>query len=232
MNLELEKRSEILEFSLNTEEAVNSLLLVYLSISDKSTTKLFGNKAGISFKSKIDLLYDIDVLSKEEHSKLELQMTFRNKFLHDIQCSSFLSVLKHFDNGIKNRFKKFLEKDEKIDNEESCRIAYRNLYIDNTKVIKFKFANKRKQIQEKADVLQTLLSELERVNSLSFNLIDELLQILESAELENPKILDLSDKISSKCFESGNSLKMGRDMLNLGEKLKLILIEKTQETDI
>ena len=231
MDMELEKRSEVLDFSLNTEEAVNSLLLVYLSISDKSRTKLFGNKAGISFKSKIDLLYDIDVLSKEEHSKLELQMTFRNKFLHDIQCSAFLSVLKHFDNGIKHRFKKFLEKNEKIDNEESCRIAYRNLYINNIKIIRLKFANKRKHIQEKADVLQTLLAELERVNSLSFNLIDELMQILESAELENPKIADFSDKISSKCYESGNSLKMGGDMLNLGEKLKVLLTEKKEIID-
>ncbi len=228
MGLELEKRSEVLEFSLNTEEAVNSLLLVYLSISDKSTTKLFGNKAGISFKSKIDLLYDIDVLSKEEHSSLELQMIFRNKFLHDIQSNSFLSVLKHFDNGIKNRFKKFLEKDEKINNEESCRMAYRNLYLNNTKVIKLKFANKRKQIEEKADVLQTLLAELERVNDLSFSLIDELLQILESTELENPKIADLSDKISLKCIESGNSLKMGNEMLNLGERLKIILTERIE----
>lgn len=85
--INIEVRSEVLEYSLIIECATNSLLLSYLGITDKSDTKLFGNKAGISFKSKIDLLYDISVLSKVEHSNLELQIIFRNKFMHMLKCN-------------------------------------------------------------------------------------------------------------------------------------------------
>ena len=90
--INIEVRSEILEYSLNIEGAINDLLLAYLGIFDKSSTKLFGNKVGLSFKNKIDLLFDINVLSKEEHNDLDLFMNFRNRFFHAIECNSYSAV--------------------------------------------------------------------------------------------------------------------------------------------
>ena len=114
MEVNLQLRSEILEYSLTLEEAINNLLLFNLGIFDGGqATRLFGNKASISFKNKIDLLYDINVLTKEENSDLELLMIFRNKFLHDIKCNSFSNVLEILDNGIKNKFKNYLKEGKK-----------------------------------------------------------------------------------------------------------------------
>jgi hypothetical protein len=62
--INLKIRSEVMTFALQMERNVNALLLSYLGITDKTKTKNFGHKAGISFKSKIDLLFDIGVFTK------------------------------------------------------------------------------------------------------------------------------------------------------------------------
>ena len=88
--LNIELRSRILEYSLFIEKIINDLVLLNLGIYDeKVKTRLFSNKGKISFQNKIDLLYDIEVLSKEENSEFELLMIVRNKFMHDIECDSF-----------------------------------------------------------------------------------------------------------------------------------------------
>ena len=101
-------RSKILYCTLNIENAINNLLAKHLLITDKKRTKNFSNKAGISFQSKINLLFDINVLVKDELLIIELLMNFRNKFLHDIKYTSFTILLNDFDDSIQKRFFKFL----------------------------------------------------------------------------------------------------------------------------
>ncbi|WP_103070842.1 hypothetical protein [Aquimarina sediminis] len=225
-------RTEILEISLKTEESINSLLLVYLRIDDKSRTKLFGKKAGISFKSKIDLLYDINVLSKEEHQNIELLMNFRNKFLHDISCDTFINTLTHFDNGIKNRFSKFLSEGETLDQEESCRTAFGKLYINNAKIIGEKFKQKRLQVENNSDTIQSLLITNERVFEISFKLLDSIMKELEESELENPKIRVLSDKISEICQEYGKKFSSDEELQKLKDKLQATFENKDRLTNL
>ena len=133
-NINLELRSKILYCALNIENAINNLLSKHLLIIDKTKTKNFANKPGISFQSKIDLLFDIEVFSKSELITIELLMIFRNKFLHDIKYSSFSLVLNDLDNGIKNRFFKFLT-DEKVKSEKEFDIAFSNLYSTIVEIV-------------------------------------------------------------------------------------------------
>ena len=58
-DINLKTRTIILEYSLQIESDINNLLFGYLEIFEKDKIKNFGKKAGISFKSKIDLLFDI-----------------------------------------------------------------------------------------------------------------------------------------------------------------------------
>ena len=121
MDINLNLRSQILECSLNIEDAVDTVIILSLGITDKNVkTRLFGNKPSITFKNKIDLLFDLQLLSKEDNFNLDLLMVFRNKFMHDINCNSFNSVFKIVDNSIKNKFKAFLNDDETIEDEKSC----------------------------------------------------------------------------------------------------------------
>ena len=126
-NVNLELRSKILFCALNIENVINNLLVKHLLIIDKTKTKNFANRPGISFQSKIDLLFDIEVISKEELLTIELLMIFRNKFLHDIKYNSYTLVLNDLDNGIRNRFFKFL-RDEKFKSENEYDTAFSNLY--------------------------------------------------------------------------------------------------------
>ena len=137
--LNIELRSRILGHSLFIEKVVNDLVLLNLGIYDENVrTRLFGNKGKLSFQNKIDLLYDIEVLSKEENSQFELLMIVRNKFMHDIECDSFQTLLEQLDNGIVNRFKNFLEEGQSISDEEACRKASYKLFQKNVETIKNK----------------------------------------------------------------------------------------------
>ena len=224
-SINIEIRSEILKYSLHLENAINSLLLAYLGIIDKSSTKLFGNKAGISFKSKIDLLYDIDVLSKREHAALELQMNFRNKFIHDIECNSFLAVLNMFDNGIKNRFKKYLKNDGEINNEESCKKACRELFISNMDVAIKKVELKMQFVEDKRELIQSLINKEVRIIDLSFNFIHELLSKLKTVDFENTQIKNLATFIYSECENYSSNLKTDGRIIKLNERLEKLFAQ-------
>jgi len=201
MDLNLEKRTEVLEYALHIEESIKILLLLCLGIRDNTKTKLFGNKAGISFQSKIDLLYDIDILELEEHQGLELQMNFRNKFLHDIKFNTYISVLSTFDNGIKNRFKKYLLDGGDISDEISCREAYQNLFLSNMKVILAKVELKKNAADDNMDLLTTPTKLYNNFADSFFNLIGDLYQQIEASNLENPDVVELVNKIRIKCKE-------------------------------
>lgn len=196
MKLNLELRTQILDYSLHLEEGVNNLLLLNLGIFDGGkASRFFGNKAGISFKNKIDLLYDIDVFTKAENSEMELLSIFRNKFLHDINSNSLLTVIKSLDTGIKGRFKKFIAVDGSVENELDCTQALTNLFVENIKTLKIKTRNLRELNDKKNQLLQSYLQQHIETIDLFFDLLKELTIKLENSELEDPNVLALSNDI-------------------------------------
>jgi hypothetical protein len=204
-NLNLDKRTQVLEYALHIEESINTLLLLCLGIKDKSKTRLFGNKAGISFQSKIDLLYDIDILTKEENQNFELQMIFRNKFLHDIQFNTYTSILEYLENGIKNRFKKFLLEGGDISEEFSCREAYEMLFLSNMKVILGKINLKQASMYKAFDLLTTPTKLSLSYNDAFFDLIMAIYHQLEDSKLEIPEVLELVNEMRSTCQEHASN---------------------------
>lgn len=219
MDVNLNIRSEILEYSLHIEKYINDLILLNLGIyNDIKPTRLFGNKSSITFKNKIDLLYDIDIISKEENSDLELLMNFRNKFLHVIECDSYTSVLKLFDNGLKNRFKLFLNEGQNINNEESCRNACRNLFIKNLRTIRKKVTDKVEKVQEKYEIVQLLNQEISNYQELFYTITTDILLVIENSELENEKIRELGKIIANKCINYNNLLTTDEKFVELKNK--------------
>jgi uncharacterized protein YutE (UPF0331/DUF86 family) len=228
MDLNLNLRSEILEYSLILENAINDLLLLNLGIYDGGEkTRLFGNKAGVSFKNKIDLLNDINVLNKVENSELELLMNFRNKFLHDINCSTFLSVIELLDNGIKNRFKVFLKEGESLSDESACRTACSNLFLKNISTIKNKVKQNRIKLEDRIKLFQLQNNQIAKFIDIIYDLVNDLCLILEKSELEDEKVRKLSEQINEKLenvlqqLNSNNKIKNEiDDFLRSAEKMK------------
>lgn len=178
MDINLVLRSKIVHCSLNVENAINELLLKYLLITDKTKTKNFGNRAGISFKNKIDLLFDIDVFDKDELYIVELLMVFRNKFLHDIKYSSFTILLNDLDASIRNKFLKlfFDENDENDENEKGYEKAFMNLYEKVVEII-------NEKTEEVNNYSRTKIKFLEFQNHFLHTLINESLTL--SQDLNN-----------------------------------------------
>ncbi len=233
MDINLKLRSKILEYSLFIENAINDLLKLYLNIDLNKNTRLFSHNPKITFKNKIDLLYDLEILSKEENFNFELLMIFRNKFLHDIECSSFQDTFKQTDNGIKNRFKNFLNYGENLDDEPACIEAMGKLFKSNLLVLRQKLASRKQRIQSIADIFKLFNEQSEIQVDVFFNFIDDLIQLLiieidetgNSTKLLN-NILLLCENASKHGYQENIRLK------EIFEKQSSLLTNKLNHKDI
>jgi hypothetical protein len=201
-NDNLELRKNVLCYALTIEHLINELILMYLSILNKAT-KSFGNKSSsLSFKGKIDLLYDIGVLSKQEHADLEMLMVFRNQFLHNLKCNSFSFAVKLFDRGIEKRLVGFLDDDSISDSESRYSNGYDGLYYHCLKIIGTKIARRKQIISNKTKVLTKNLEHSIFYIDILFKFFDELLKKCnprygENKDLTNFK-MELANLVSRK----------------------------------
>ena len=180
MEVNLDLRSKILEYSLLIEKSINDLLLIFLGIYFNKKTRLFGNRQGISFKNKIDLLFDLEILSKKENYDFELLMIFRNKFLHDIECNSFKIIFEKLDNSIKKKFQNYLDKSELIEDELACENALGNLFVKNLKVLQSKFEMKKLEISKALELVHFYHDQFNYNIDLFFDFNNDLLSFINN----------------------------------------------------
>lgn len=87
-------RSSILICSLREEEIATQTIMYLLRVI-KPKSKTLGNKSSsLSFKNKIDLLYDLGDFTSEEYTKYVKFMEIRNQFMHNPNCNSFEDLVK------------------------------------------------------------------------------------------------------------------------------------------
>lgn len=228
-NTNLKIRTTVLEYSLQIESWINSLLLGHLDIFEKDKTKNFGNKAGISFKSKLDLLFDIGVLNLEEHKEIELLMNFRNKFLHDLDSNSFTKILNDFDSGIKNRFLKFLklDVDPKKAIEKDYENACHNLFMSNLKIISQKYKARKENIINRTNYMTSLYDSSLFLSSISSDFAGEIMQITEKTNSENPILMSAFEPIIESFLKFSKDYEIySKRILELQEKLEMLPKQK------
>ena len=237
--LNIEVRSRILEYSLVIENLINDLLLMNLGLYDeKEKTRLFSNKGKLTFQNKIDLLFDIEVLSKIENSEFELLMNIRNKFLHDIDCSSFQNLLQQLDNGIVNRFKKFLEEGQSISDEEACNSACYKIFKTNLGTIKKKIQLNKVAKEKKNKLFQVQNEQIIYYIDFISDLLNKVSIATENSELENPKVAILGAKILQILEESVQKLNsesrtnIYEDFFNSNENVKAVFGIKGELKDL
>lgn len=221
MDINLKLRGKILEYSLSVEESINDLLLLNLGIYDKGVgTRLFSSKNGLTFKNKIDLLFDLSILTKDENFDFELLMVFRNKFLHDINCNSFEKFFNLVDNNIKNKIMQYLNKDENIENEDNCLSAVNNLFLKNIKTLQIRVEEWRDELENKKEILEINQQHVLFQIDLFFDLINEIFSNLESSELDEEKVRQLVVNISRTCSKYIDKYSKDESFALLNEKQK------------
>nr|WP_288835567.1 hypothetical protein [uncultured Flavobacterium sp.] len=123
----IDLRSKILMYSIQQEALSSEVIKKFLRIS-KQDLKTLGNKtSSFSFKNKIDLLFDIGDIEKEEYPFLIKFMEIRNQFIHNPTCSTFLD-LKIENNEYTNFLKKNFKNDI-VEEEQSLSDSYDELNV-------------------------------------------------------------------------------------------------------
>ncbi|MCC9065042.1 hypothetical protein ACHRV1_25695 [Flavobacterium aquidurense] len=98
LDIGVENRQEILQYSLLIENFTSIFLSKLLGIENYEETKSFGNQSGnLSFNQKIDLLIDIGALDKNEKKKFQTFMEIRNQFMHNYNAKNYESCFNYLE---------------------------------------------------------------------------------------------------------------------------------------
>ncbi len=219
-DINLKLRTEILEIALNLEHSVNQLLLLLLSIENQKR-KAISNKSGnLSFKNKIDLLFDLDVLIADEHLELLLLMEFRNQFLHNIECCFFEDVVNQLGVDKGKRLLKFCDI-ENIDNKEfQYQNAFRKLNIKCLKIISKKLQDRSNKLEDRrksyANLIQSQLFFIDKY----FDLLKSIMMVCEEHIQGNPAVIPMINKIRKVAEEDADSLKTSKEYAQIQQEFQ------------
>ncbi len=103
--LNMELRSWVISRVLRLEQTSSSLLRAILRMFKENPKTLGNQTSALSFRSKIDLLYDIEEIDSSEYNHLLKMMEIRNQFAHNPNAVSFESL-----DEINPAINKYLEK--------------------------------------------------------------------------------------------------------------------------
>lgn len=103
--LNMEVRSWVISHVLRLEQTSSSLMRAILRMFNENSKTLGNQSSSLSFKSKIDLLYDLEEIDKTYYNDLLKLMEIRNQFAHNPSAISF----EELDN-INPDINKYLEK--------------------------------------------------------------------------------------------------------------------------
>ena len=240
-----ELRMEVLEYALKLEKNINTLLLDILDIPNKETKTLSGKNGSLSFSNKIDLLLDLDILEKNDHSQLLLLMQFRNKFLHDLDCDSFERALflfgKDKNNFVikllsgeiikdKNRRKEILET-YNLKNEEErealCREAYSQLFNRTVQIITDKITLFEKEYNKRIATIRALHKSGAFFMKTSSHLITKIFSFCKGKEEYNEIVKFLNTELSS--ITSPEECKKHTEILTDSSWISNFIPKKRQE---
>lgn len=197
MDLNLPLRTEILDKALKVEQNINHLLIVYLMLgSEVKDRKAITNKSGnLSFKNKIDLLFDLEILDKDEYKQFLLLMEFRNQFLHNIDCNSFEMAVSILGTDRGNNLLKFDDWKGSDDQEAKYRNAYNNLYGHTLKISLEKIRIRKKAIEDRSKLLQDLNNKSLYLIDFFFKLVNKLFEMYEPIDSDSAEVIETKLKI-------------------------------------
>lgn len=176
--------------------------------------KTLSNKSGrLSFKSQIDLLFDLEVLNKDEYQKCLLIMELRNQFMHNIDCNTFKEainilgnenqLLKYSENGrVLLSQKKIRKKKIEIELKEiELKSAFLSLVIEVSKLITTKFNNRLNLFNENKAFINELCLDVVKGYQMHIDFFNLILSELKPNSKDGVELVkfkaDLKQKINN-----------------------------------
>lgn len=127
--LNMELRSWVIGQVLRLEQASSTAIKAILRVFADNSKTLGNQSSALSFKSKIDLLFDLEEITKKEYSHLLKLMEIRNQFAHNPYVSSF-EDLDLFNREINKYLTKHapLETGADVDRENKLKASFLEIF--------------------------------------------------------------------------------------------------------
>lgn len=155
MGTNIKLRSEILEYALTLELSISSIIKAYFFIGKEKLRAINNKSGGLSFKSQVDLIYDFEIITDDEYNQLIKLMEFRNQFMHNYDCNSFVKAVEFIGSDRGKFLLQFAKTEEKsFDIETQYLNGYRNCFLDLQKKLLDKFQKRKDDISFKADLMK------------------------------------------------------------------------------
>lgn len=193
INLNMGLRSLVIEQVLKLELVTSNLLRSILKITEKDCKTLGNESSALSFKAKIDLLYDLKEIESKEYSDLVKIMEIRNQFAHNALIDSF-EALDSLKSNVNNYLEKRIPKEKKETSREN-RLIKGFFYISNkafNKLIHIQLEYKLGIEKEFKKYLSNLV--IERLE----NIWKNALNIYKNSEVKTVPNLELNNNILKK----------------------------------
>lgn len=235
--MNMHTRILVLENSLVLEKNVKELVKFFFNIYNESG-KTLSNKSGrLSFKSQIDLLFDVDIFNKVEYQKCLLIMEFRNQFMHNIECNTMMEAIKILDN--ENQFLKYCEKDklfplhkkiskqkaEKELTENELEIAFLTLVLEVSVLIKTKLFHRLDLFNENKAFINDLCHDVIKGYQMHFDFINLILSELKSNGKDDDELTKFKADLKQKIDNPAERIKIAsgiKDKINAAYKCQVM----------
>jgi len=128
--LNMEVRTMVISHVLRLEETSSTAIKAMLRMFNKKSKTLGNQSSALSFKSKMDLLYDLEELDDKTYKHSIKMMEIRNQFAHNADAVSFESL-----DGINPEINKYLlnnapkKVDESLSREQQLRTVFKDLFV-------------------------------------------------------------------------------------------------------
>jgi hypothetical protein len=124
MTDELTPRHRVIDIAVQLEFNISNYLKVKLDIRNDDS-RSFDKGSSLSFQQKLNLILDLDVLTKDEVLKFELFGQIRNKFAHKVEIETFADCIDS-DKHLRNKLVKLYSPEKEVSQD----FQYRSIFID------------------------------------------------------------------------------------------------------
>jgi DNA-binding MltR family transcriptional regulator len=201
-SLNLDLRKSILGMALVLEEDIKILLLVVLETNNIKRKAISKKGSSLSFRDRINLLFDLEIIDNDDYGDISLLMDFRNKFMHDIGCNSFETAVSLFKESSQGKHGEKLLKylGDNLDANDSMELEqkYYQSFSNLSRILKEKVSEKIQDYIHKRDEMSEFVNRLVRFN---VELTNGLSEITDICDLEGINLLELKNTIKSKALE-------------------------------
>ncbi len=221
--INMELRKEVLEMALTIEKEITRLLILFLNIDNEDLRSLGNKSSSLTFKNKLDLLSDINVLTKNENAQFILFMEFRNQFLHNQDCNSFTFAVQLLGEDRGRRLLKLDNKKETYDVEFSYTDGFRSLNLLCIDIILEKIRLKKQQIETKREAITSIINQGQYVIDQDTNFLMHLLDFCTPDKANSRDLLDFKIELAEEISLFTKQLTENENYRDLSKKIEEVL---------